>query len=91
MMTAPMASAVFHPRGVPSRSPRTVSMIGVKGWSCANQCNQPGIEAVGTKPLPSRGSRVAMQADGKAHSEDKEDALQAIRPRLPTDPFAGGC
>ena len=45
-----MAMAPLHPIGVPSRSPRTVSMIGVKGWYSANQVTGPGL----------RGSRVAL-------------------------------
>jgi hypothetical protein len=50
-----MASIPLSPMGVPSRRPRTVSMIGVKGWCSANQLRPSGIESVGTKPLDRNG------------------------------------
>ena len=43
------------PIGVPSSSPRSVSMIGVNGWYSANQRSPAGIESVGTNPLPRNG------------------------------------
>ena len=40
-----VAMAALLPIGVPRRRPRTVSMIGVKGWYSANQRSAVGIEA----------------------------------------------
>src|ERR1700694_4780768 len=37
--------------GVPSNSPRSVSMTGVKGWYSANQRTPPGIESGRTNAL----------------------------------------
>src|SRR5690349_22298158 len=53
-----VAMAPLLPIGVPRRRPRTVSMIGVKGWYSANQRRAVGMESVGTKPLPRKGSRI---------------------------------
>src|SRR3954447_25465265 len=53
-----VAMAALLPIGVPRRRPRTVSMIGVKGWYSANQRRTVGMESVGTKPLPRQGSRI---------------------------------
>src|ERR1700754_3261381 len=53
-----VAMAALLPMGVPRRRPRMVSMIGVKGWYSANQRRAVGMESVGTKPLPRKGSRT---------------------------------
>lgn len=47
-----------------------VSMNGVNGWYCANHCNPAGIDAVGTKPLPSNGRMVRMSGRLLAVSTD---------------------
>ena len=52
----PIASHPLLPIGVPRSSPRSVSMIGVKGWFSANHRSAAGIDSVGTKPLPRNGS-----------------------------------
>ena len=44
---------------MPSRSPRTVSVIGVNGWYSANQRIAGGNVSVGTNPLPRNGSRIS--------------------------------
>src|SRR6186997_3474527 len=51
--------SALDPIGVPSMSPRSVSMIGVNGWFSANHATGPGIESVGTKPLLKNGSRMS--------------------------------
>src|ERR687892_70552 len=52
------ATTALLPIGVPRRRPRTVSMIGVKGWYSANQRRAVGMESVGTKPLPRKGRKT---------------------------------
>src|ERR1700760_1641574 len=52
------ASQAWGPIPVPSRRPRSVSVIGVNGWYSANQRKPTGSELVGTKPLPRKGSRI---------------------------------
>ncbi len=46
------------PIGVPNRSERKDSMIGVNGWFSANQARGPGIDSVGTKPLLRKGRMI---------------------------------
>src|ERR1700709_2252415 len=53
----PTARTALLPIAVPRSRPRTVSMVGVKGWYSANQRIAVGIVSVGTKPLPRNGSR----------------------------------
>src|SRR5918997_2672613 len=53
-----MLMIALLPIGVPIRSPRIVSMTGVKGWYSANQRSAVGIESVGTNALPKNGSRI---------------------------------
>ena len=54
----PTASTPLSPIGVPISRPRTLSMIGVKGWCSANQARPGGIEPVGTKPLLRNGRKT---------------------------------
>src|SRR5919197_2854505 len=53
------ATAASFPIGVPSSSPRTVSMNGVNGWYSANQRRPTGIEPVGTNPLLRNGRNTS--------------------------------
>src|SRR6202012_4499402 len=53
-----MAAIAWASVGVPVSKPRTVWVTGVYGWYSANWRSPPGIVAVGTNPLESRGSRV---------------------------------
>src|SRR5690349_1982482 len=50
------ATIAFVPIGVPTRSPRSVSIIGVNGWCSANQASGPDIELAGTNPDDTNGS-----------------------------------
>jgi hypothetical protein len=50
-----MAMLALSPICVPISRPRTVSIIGVKGWWAANQRRPAGIVAEGTNPLPKNG------------------------------------
>src|SRR6266705_2485354 len=52
-----MARTALLPIGVPSNSPRSVSMTGVKGWYSANQRTPTGIESGLTNALLVNGSR----------------------------------
>src|SRR5665647_2059523 len=49
---------------------RMVSMNGVNGWYCANHCNPTGIDSVGTKPLPRKGSSMSNSGRLLAVSTD---------------------
>jgi len=49
-----IAMIALSPIGVPSSSPRSVWMAGVKGWYSVNQRIALGMELVGTKPRRSR-------------------------------------
>src|SRR5260370_37950733 len=46
-----VATMALWPIGVPSRSPRNVSIIEVKGWFSANHRTPAGIVSGGAKPL----------------------------------------
>src|SRR5712691_9441713 len=50
-----VATIALWPIGVPSRSPRNVSIIEVKGWFSANHRTPTGIVSGGTKPLLMKG------------------------------------
>src|SRR5665647_1931076 len=76
----PIARTAFEPSGVPSSSPRMVSMNGVNGWYCANPCNHTGIDSVGTKPLPRNGS-------GFVPTESMPVWLQGFAQYQPFTPF----
>jgi hypothetical protein len=52
------AMVALSPMAVPSSSPRTVSMTGVKGWYSASQRSPVGIESMasgGNEKLPESG------------------------------------
>jgi hypothetical protein len=50
------AQIQLTPTGVPVSRPRTVSLIGVKGWYWANQRSPSAMESVGTKGLDKKGN-----------------------------------
>src|SRR2546421_12577742 len=52
------ARTALFPIGVPSSSPRTVSVTGLTGSYRANHRRPAGIDAVGTKPLLRNGSSI---------------------------------
>jgi hypothetical protein len=55
------ARIALFPKGVPS-NPRSVSMMGVKGWYWANQRIPTGIDSVLTKALLMNGSKTKIRA-----------------------------
>src|SRR5260370_22415028 len=59
------ARTALLPIGVPSSSPRSVSMTGVKGWYSANQRIPIGIESGRTNALLVNGSS-ALEDEGEA-------------------------
>src|SRR2546421_10431429 len=52
------ARTALFPIGVPSSSPRTVSVTGLTGSYRANHRRPAGIDAVGTNPLLRNGSSI---------------------------------
>ena len=60
-----------EPTGVPSSSPRSVSMTGVTGWCSAKPCSHAGIVSTGTN---------ALLGVGQEHDEER-DAVGRLRRR----------
>ena len=55
-----IAAMAWWPMVVWVSDPRTVSVTRVKGWYSANWRSPAGIVAVGTNPLPRKGSRIRI-------------------------------
>ena len=55
-----IASHAASPIGVPIRSDRMASMIGVTGWCSAIHCSHEGIDSTGTKALERYGTNRMM-------------------------------
>ena len=90
--TSRRRGAPLLPIGVPSRRPRTVSMIGVKGWFWANQLTPSGIVFVGTKALLRKGRRtrkigrllaVSTSRGHMPRATENQEMARAERARTP--------
>src|SRR5262249_6202334 len=66
----------LEPAGVPSRSARSVSVMGVIGWWSANPCSQRGIVSTGAKALLAEGRNMMRKVTPLAASGER-----ARRPR----------
>src|SRR4029453_19481126 len=90
------ATTASLPIGVPVSSPRSVSMIGGKGWCSANKATPAGIDCVGTNPLEINGRRTTgvgrlladstLLADSPAPADSQVSArgTSVSRPIAPT-------
>src|SRR6476646_4152378 len=73
-----VAMYALLPIGVPSSSPRIVSIIEVNGWFSANQRTPAGIVSGGTKPLLMKGPNCRRSVELLAPATDFADIPNAI-------------